>query len=97
MSKNTFDICGCDLMIYKTINIYKNGNIIDEIETKKKWSRITYKKHNPIDTQFKISKLYKPMFDKCIEEIKNEVSYRPGKIMMIETQNHFYSLTTIRK
>jgi hypothetical protein len=94
ISDTIADIRSCTAMIKLSMNIYRNSNkIINIFRTKNnKWNRICWERNDHQDTFEKIQKPYKSIFDNCIDQIKNDVAFRPGKWKMKEAELHFCHL-----
>jgi len=94
ISEKIAEIRSGNAMIKLSMDIYHNSNkIINIIRTKNhKWNRIYWENNDHKDTFQKIQTPYRSIFDDCINEIKNEVAFRPGKWKMLEAESHFCNL-----
>lgn len=83
-----------DAVIKLSIEIFQENQQISDIKRTKnrKWDCISW---IPIDYDAifkKMLNLIKPNFDLCVDQIKNEVAFRPGKWKMQEAEKHFINL-----
>jgi len=89
ISDTCADIRCCDAMIKLSIKVYQNNKEISEILQTKKWNRIIWKSLDHNITLKKIQTSFQSIFNLCLDEIKNEVAYRPGKCKMLQSQEDF--------